>query len=597
MRLTGLFTFVAVTYGLTVPPADDRAPGTTTPRVSDPLTPYSHAAVRKRGESKSGVWSHGNVWRREPKTDAMPPGLWGNHRLECSYDKYRDYADRGRGDVWSSPVSIQPVPPEPTRPSNSSSPTPTRSMSWSREDDYEAFKAAAHHSRSSAPRPWSLLVWDASDAHPEGNWHVESSPECLRSKAQLRIVFSALHGGGQGEEWLASFLELFRILHVPSDFTTERTQSVCHSFGRRTDRHGRCSWFHFLFKNISVRRERGKMPEVDLRIPGRWQQRGAASLPQADYSWLVASFFLRVHAHGGVTLVCFGAPPHVRRRFELLVENGGWGDVRSNPYVLFDVLLEGLYFEVDEMVWNMNTIFGPLEHSILELAHTKDYGQLNARLSFAALHNCAKHIIYLGEGLDAALLVLDSALTHADDFETELLPQASPGSARPTTTTSIARLVTRQVKERLGYRRSLFRSTQLRLSSLHKRIDNSIALAFNVVTQKDSMVVTRDSSVMKMIAAITMVFLPTTGVATVVGSQLLVSEWQKDSQSWSVMVTPLFWITWWITIPLTVCVVVVAVVWQWWWHSERAQGETRRIMRKPVQFLTSAFKEKATVDR
>ncbi|UNI16410.1 hypothetical protein JDV02_002844 [Purpureocillium takamizusanense] len=460
-------------------------------------------------------------------------------------------------------------------------------MSWSREDDYAAFKAAASSYNSPPTRPWSLLVWDVTNAHPEGNWRVEPSPDCLRNEAKLRIVFSPLHGGRR--DWVADFVELFRILNVPSDFTTERTQSICHSFAARTDRHGTCSWFHFLFKNITVRHEPGKLPEVDLRIPGRWQQ-GAANLPQADYSWLVASFFMRVHTHGGVTLACFGAPPRVRRRFVEFVDGGGWGDVQSNPYVLFDVLLEGLYAEVDEMVWNMNTIFGPLEHSILELAHTKDYEQLNSRLSFAALHNCAKHIIYLGEGLDAALFLLDSVLAHAGDFSrgetTKGLPPDA-GRAR-------AELVTRQVKERLGYRRSLFRSTQLRHSSLHKRIDNSIALAFNVVTQKDSMVVTRDSSVMKMIAAITMVFLPTTGVATVVGSQLLVSEWQKDSQSWSVMATPLFWLTWWITIPLTVCVLAVAFVWQWWSHSERAQVQTRRILKKPADFFAARKKTAST---
>ncbi|GJN78193.1 hypothetical protein PLIIFM63780_001686 [Purpureocillium lilacinum] len=422
-------------------------------------------------------------------------------------------------------------------------------MSWSREDDYAAFKAAASSYNSPNPRPWSLLVWDVTHANPEGNWHVEPSSDCLRSEATLRIVFAPLHGGQR--EWISDFVELFRVLNVPSDFTTERTQSVCHSFASRTDRHGTCSWFHFLFKNITIRHEPGKMPEVDLRIPGRWQQ-GGASLPQADYSG-----------------------------FEEFVDSCGWDDVQTNPYVLFDVLLEGLYFEVDKMVWNMNTIFGPLEHSILELAHTKDYGQLNSRLSFAALHNCAKHIIYLGEGLDAALLLLDSALAHARDFgRSENTRGLAANAGRPR-----AELVTRLVRERLSYRKSLFRSTQLRLSSLHKRIDNSIALAFNVVTQKDSMVVTRDSSVMKMIAAITMVFLPTTGVATVVGSQLLVSEWQKESQSWNVMATPLFWTTWWITIPLTVCVLAVAFVWQWWSHSERAQDQTRKILRKPANLF------------
>ncbi|KAL3963530.1 hypothetical protein ACCO45_000534 [Purpureocillium lilacinum] len=435
------------------------------------------------------------------------------------------------------------------------------------EDDYAAFKAAASSYNSPNPRPWSLLVWDVAHANPEGNWHVEPSSDCLRSEATLRIVFAPLHGGQR--EWISDFVELFRVLNVPSDFTTERTQSVCHSFASRTDRHGTCSWFHFLFKNITIRHEPGKMPEVDLRIPGRWQQ-GGASLPQADYSWLVASFFMRVHTHG--------------ERFEEFVDSCGWDDVQTNPYVLFDVLLEGLYFEVDKMVWNMNTIFGPLEHvgCPFSSSHIPKTTDSSTR----------------GSPLPLFTTVLSTSYTSAKDSMppccSSTLPWRMPGTLagaktrgvwQPTPGDPARNSSPGWSGERLSYRKSLFRSTQLRLSSLHKRIDNSIALAFNVVTQKDSMVVTRDSSVMKMIAAITMVFLPTTGVATVVGSQLLVSEWQKESQSWNVMATPLFWTTWWITIPLTVCVLAVAFVWQWWSHSERAQDQTRKILRKPANLF------------
>ncbi|POR33118.1 Uncharacterized protein TPAR_06685 [Tolypocladium paradoxum] len=444
-------------------------------------------------------------------------------------------------------------------------------MSWTRDDEYEAFKRAAHHYDASSQQ-WSLRVWDVTDENREGGWHWETSPNCLRNQAHLRIVFSPLHA--PRPDSLPNFLELFRILRIPSDFATERVQSVCHSFSRRTDADGCCSWFNFLFKNINIKQGHGQQPEVDQRAP-RFGY-AASTLPQADYSWLLSSFFLRVHEDGSVVLACFGAPPEVRRRIERFVDGGKWYDVKTNPYVLFDVVLDGLYLEVDQMVWNMNVIFGPLEHSILELAHTKDYGQLSSKISFAALHNCAKHIIYLAEGLEACMLAVDAALMNSDGV---LRDTADESSAK-----TRAR-VQQQLKECLRYRRSLFRSTQLRLASLQKRIDNTITLAFNVVTQKDSMVVTRDSSVMKMIAAITMIFLPTTGVAAVAGSQLLVSNWHEDQGSWSVMATPLFWLTWWIAIPVTVCVVVLAFVWQWWAHSEQPHREARRLLGKPAAFL------------
>ncbi|PNY27519.1 Uncharacterized protein TCAP_02556 [Tolypocladium capitatum] len=448
-------------------------------------------------------------------------------------------------------------------------------MSWTRDDGYDAFKRAAYHYDASSSRQWSLRVWDVTDENPESGWYWDTSPGCLRGKADLRIVFSPLHTPRQDS--LHNFLELFRILGVPSDFTTENLQSVAHSFSRRTDADGCCSWFSFLYKNISIKQGHDNLPEVDQQAPSFGH--GASTLPQADYSWLVSSFFLRVHDDGRVVLVCFGAPPEVRRRIEGFLDSGKWHHVKTNPYVLFDLVLEGLYKEVDEMVWNMNTIFGPLEHSILELAHTKEYGQLSSKISFAALHNCAKHIIYLGEGLEACMLLVDAALANSEGVLQD------PGDESSAETRA---RVLQQLKECLRYRRSLFRSTQLRLASLQKRIDNTITLAFNVVTQKDSMVMTRDSSVMKMIAAITMIFLPTTGVAAVAGSQLLVSNWHEDQGSWSIMITPLFWLTWWISIPVTVVVVVLAFLWHWWAHSDQPHAQGWRLLGKPAAFARNS---------
>ncbi|ODA79746.1 hypothetical protein RJ55_05340 [Drechmeria coniospora] len=459
-------------------------------------------------------------------------------------------------------------------------------MSWLR-DDYEAFEKSANTSRSPSARQWSLLVWDVTEG-AFSSWHPANGVENQMLNLYIqrhacessRWSFAPLHGPER--QSLPDVLDLFRILHVPTDFSMERTRAVCHSFGHRTDDHGTCSWFHFLCKNISVKREDGKTPEVDMQMPSRWGR--GPTLPQADYSWLVSSFFMRVHDDGSVVLACFGARHHVRTRIEAFALKGTWHDVAVNPYVLFDLILDGLWFEVDETVWNMNSVFGSLEHvrclaatptrammtltsqAILEIAHTKEYAQLNTRLSFAALHNCAKHIIYLSEGLEACLLVVDEVLDNCDgDWDRD--KTSLDGRTR----------VLKQLKGCLRYRRSLYLSTQLRLGSLQKRIDNFIALAFNVVTQKDSMVVTRDSSVMKVIAAITIVFLPTTGIATVAGSQLLVSEWQKDSNSWTVRPTPLFWLTWWIAIPVTVCVLLMTFAWQWYMNSERAQSESRRL--------------------
>lgn len=195
---------------------------------------------------------------------------------------------------------------------------------------------------------------------------------------------------------------------------------------------------------------------------------------------------------------------------------------------------------------------------MLEMAHDQSFKKLNTFLSYAAIHNCAKHIIFLNEVVESCVMAVDQAGKHCESAlhpETRTVPKER------------RKLIQSQLTESFLYRRTRFRSTQLRLASLQKRVDNIIALAFNLVAQQGSMAMMQDSRVMKAIAAITMVFLPTTGVATVLGSQLFSSEWREDKNGWTISMTPLFWLTWWISIPLTLCVIGLALLWQWWLHN------------------------------
>jgi hypothetical protein len=159
---------------------------------------------------------------------------------------------------------------------------------------------------------------------------------------------------------VSQFLELFRLLSVPHEFVKERLQSVSHSFGTRTDSGGSCSWFHFLCKNIDIRiNQGGGTWEVHNRQAELMSQE---SLPQADYSYHRSGFFLRSKPKESVTLVCFGATPKVCDRLKAFANAGCWEDVLAEPHCLFDMVLEGLFQEVDATVWNMNHVFGDMEH-------------------------------------------------------------------------------------------------------------------------------------------------------------------------------------------------------------------------------------------
>ncbi|RMJ12759.1 hypothetical protein BHE90_008356 [Fusarium euwallaceae] len=448
-------------------------------------------------------------------------------------------------------------------------------MSWTHRDSpHDAFAQEATQTPITIAFPqWMLNIWEVSHDHPEGRWYLEPNAQCLRQKASLRIVFAPLDLPRR--DALAQTLELFDILHIPGDFTKERLQSVSHSFGRSTDRNGSSSWFHFLCKNIDIKQDGSNPPEVDNRAATMGYH--LSTLPQADYSWHRAGFFLRVENDGSTTLVCFGAMPRIRQRINEFVAAKAWQHVVTDPYILFDLLFEALYFEVDDTVWKMNTVFGPLEHLILEYANSKNIRKMSSKIPFAAMHNCAKHIIHIAEAIDSCIMLVDATLRNVGNHE----------HTRPTTNEPILK----QLRETLQYRRSLFGSSQLRLNSLQKRIDNAITLSFNLVTQQDSMVMIQDSNSMKVIAAITMIFLPTTGVATVIGSQLFLSDPHDGGKTWDVMLTPLFWTMWWISIPLTIFVVLLAIIWHWWVHTEAPVVEVQQVIKRAATFSSSNTKK------
>lgn len=125
-------------------------------------------------------------------------------------------------------------------------------------------------------------------------------------------------------------------------------------------------------------------------------------------------------------------------------------------------------------------------------------------------------------------------------------------------------LVDLQLKECLEYRRTLFRSTQLRLSHLQKRIKAATALASNLVSQQQSAAAIQGPVSMKLIAASILIFLPTITVATIAGSGLLLSEQLDEEGSWDVSATPLFYLLWYISIPLTLVLVLLSLCWLWW---------------------------------
>ncbi|KAF3192620.1 hypothetical protein TWF788_000229 [Orbilia oligospora] len=417
-------------------------------------------------------------------------------------------------------------------------------MSWTPvKESYDEFQGQQsdpwENRQFLRPFGQSVEIWEKSNKSPSGVWcgHIKDITKIIHGLGpyQIRIIFAPL------DIWRNApvCIPIFSALDIPHKFISECSQNVCHSFGSERHESGvNFSWFHFLCKNLSIDRS-GNYPEIRNK---------------ADYSWLRSGFVLRTEPDGeAVTLVCFGATPYVRRRLEMWITSKSWAAVTEEPYALLDLVMDGLFSEVDTTSWKMADVFRPIETSILQVAKA-GFPTLEKHVDFIGLHNCLKHIIYLNEAVASCLLVVD---------------------AIKATTASTASI---QLPDSLSHRRSLFTSTSLRLSSIQQRVENTIALCFNLVSQQDSMmmrhesmVMRQDASAMKILASITVIFLPTMAVASILGSQLFLSAVvvaeEKDAQEIvEVKTSPLFNILWMFAIPMTLVVMVMAIGWSWYSH-------------------------------
>jgi Mg2+ and Co2+ transporter CorA len=156
------------------------------------------------------------------------------------------------------------------------------------------------------------------------------------------------------------------------------------------------------------------------------------------------------------------------------------------------------------------------------------------RIDFTGLHNVSKHITHLCEGADAALSTLQLLIQHVE---------RSINRSAPAT-------VGRQSRDSLEHCATLFQSTRLRLLSLESRMANVINLSFHLVTQQDS-------SSMKTIAFMTLIFLPVGTIAAVFGSQFFNLSVDENGVQHFIFSHDWFWIMWAISLPITFILVMI----------------------------------------
>ncbi|KAJ4987546.1 hypothetical protein SVAN01_07003 [Stagonosporopsis vannaccii] len=390
-----------------------------------------------------------------------------------------------------------------------------------------------------------------------------------RDPVSVRVIFAPRDV--PAPETAQGLVRLFEKFQIPSAFIAESTQDISRSFAAQVDIDGTMYvWLHFLCKTFSIKGN---------RVGGPWQSRGdiddanILDQTQEDYDWLKPGCVLKIRkqhmppqpparsrtsssdatifaaqAEPMVEFICFGAPSTIGDQFRKLKDIAICDDLVQDPYVLLEVVFEGMYKVLDATGWAISSVFGQIEKNTLDLATTPARASELPRHHFTGLHNLAKHVTHLQENCDSALATLSGLRKH----------HASVTGDHP----DPAQEFTRQALE---YRKTLFDSTRCRLASLEKRMANVVQLSFHLVTVADNGLMHSENASMKSIAITTLIFLPLGTVASIFGTQFMKLD---EAAPFHVRVSQDFWLLWVVALPLTA---IVYLIWRVWYHDVRGR--------------------------
>ncbi|KAH6711954.1 hypothetical protein BKA61DRAFT_98594 [Leptodontidium sp. MPI-SDFR-AT-0119] len=348
------------------------------------------------------------------------------------------------------------------------------------------------------------------------------------------------------------FKMLVSVFNVPDQFLAERLHNVPYSFGSQLRENGvQNMWMHFLVKGIPA------------------SQNGNE---EEERAWFRMAFYLQWNQSNSqrrnITLVCFGALKTLKHEFTQMRGAQKWETIMENPYILVTFILESWYDRVDRIVWRANDRGSELETKTVEETTSLDSLTLRDKLDkLKNLYRLLQTVLWLREGLDASLRATALVIEHYQESD---LP-------------AVKTMKGRNVLKEFAYRQEMFRATQLRLNSLHDRLEtinhisyglaslrdnhamtqNSQAtLSINDTMKTDSHFMRRDSSRMALIAWIGIILLPTSLVATVISA---VSDTGENASKMPTKMGILFAVS----VPMTI---VLAV-----WFKTYLEPRSRRI--------------------
>lgn len=309
----------------------------------------------------------------------------------------------------------------------------------------------------------------------------------------------------------------------------------------------------------SSRREPLTNHPFPSRSPDTWARFQTKQQPSfGTFEWeKIHVFVRRIPSLGRTIIVLFDmAQPVVERLTQALRDTDPAQHV--DPFWVYVRVAEELAAQADASVWAIRGHVRSIEKEQAAAVAADELGGSN----FIRPHDLARHAIHVTETLDVAVQTLEAVLAQHKELMRLATAAAAPG---PNGTSASGGAVWKAVQQRLLANKQLLDNQRYRSQANQARLQNEIQLAWNMVALRDShasvalgQAALVDSTAMKTISLLTLIFLPPTFTCAIFSMSFF--NYDAGGAGWSV--SPRFWLYWAFAIPLTLASALVCYFWQ-----------------------------------
>ncbi|KAJ6256857.1 hypothetical protein Dda_8726 [Drechslerella dactyloides] len=291
------------------------------------------------------------------------------------------------------------------------------------------------------------------------------------------------------------------------------------------------TWFRFLVKQLFEDKQGRPFPQF------------------YTYDWYKMGFFSTWSQSGRKSILCLDCPKDMVYSMRKSLDAANNYFFLADPYSFHQVIVRGIVDVFDKSIWTLRDVVRQVEKAGSDNLAAANASRSNSTLfpqsrpkvrkpepDYDHLHEAARHVIHSTETLVVTTQILERmTLRHRDRMA---MCSRAPEEEQA---------CMRQVQDLLGCYQGMIYAFRCRSESMQARHQNEISLAFNTVAQYHSQIAVVDAAAMKIIAALTVVFLPATFVAAIFSMSFFNND--GTPEGWNL--NSKFWIYWAFTIPLT----------------------------------------------